>query len=267
MTLPRISIITPTFNAGHFIEQSIRGVLYQDYPNLEHIVIDGASTDETISILRKYPHLKWVSEPDKGLSDAFNKGIRMATGDIVGWCSADDYYLPGAFKVCIDVFQNDPTIMFLYGDYREIDVEGIPLRIRREIDFDLFILKHLHVSFIAPPASFWRKTLHDDGLMFSEELHYAMDYEFILRSAIDGRRFHHIPTLLCDFRVHSNAKSANPKQRIEHEQIRQLYIPFYHDLPPYINLILGKATQNMARIKRTFKRAAKGHYFEQWWRT
>ena len=127
----KISIITPSLNMGRFLEQSIQGVLYQNYSNWEHIVIDGGSQDETLAILKKYPHLKWISEPDRGLSDALNKGIRMATGDIIGWCCADDYYLPGAFKVCIDSFQNDPTLMFLYGDYRRIDADGIPFRIRR----------------------------------------------------------------------------------------------------------------------------------------
>ena len=90
----RISIITPTRNMAHFLEPCILSNLQQCYPNLEHIIVDGASTDNTLEIVGRYPHLRSVSEPDHGLSDALNKGIRMATGEIIGWCNADDLYLP-----------------------------------------------------------------------------------------------------------------------------------------------------------------------------
>ena len=100
----RISVITPTRNMGHFLEPCILSNMAQFYPDLEHIVVDGASTDNSVEILRRYPHLRWVSEPDKGLSDGLNKGIRMATGDIIGWCNADDLYLPGTLIVVNESF-------------------------------------------------------------------------------------------------------------------------------------------------------------------
>lgn len=252
---------------GRFLEQCIKGVLYQNYSNWEHIVIDGLSQDETLVILKKYPHLKWISEPDSGLSNALNKGIRMATGDIIGWCCADDYYLPGAFKVCIDAFQKDPSLMFLYGDYRNIDADGRPQSIKREIGYDPFILKYGHMCYIATPAAFWRKSLHDNGLMFNEDLHYSMDSEFILRCVLAGHRFQHIPTLLCDFRVHSDTKSANPKQRLEHEEILRSNLKLLHILQTPFYSILRRALLGLARSERTLKRAMKGCYIEQWWRT
>src|SRR5688500_3818909 len=95
--LPKISIITPTYNQGHFIEQTIQSVIEQDYPNLEYIIIDGGSTDDTLSVIKKYEKYisYWISEKDKGQSEAINKGFKKATGDVVNWLNSDDYYEPG----------------------------------------------------------------------------------------------------------------------------------------------------------------------------
>jgi len=262
----KLSIITPTLNMGQYLEQAIQGIISQNYSNCEHIVIDGGSKDGTIEILKKYPHIKWISEPDRGLSDALNKGINMAKGGIIGWCNADDYYLPGAFKTAIETFQNDPSLMFLYGDYRNIDIEGRPIKIRREINFDLFILKYLHVNYIVTPASFWRKNLHDSGLMFNENLYYSMDSDFILRSALAGHRFQHVPILICDFRIHPETKSANPKQHEEYEMTRFWHVPLLRRMPPSLSTILRKTLLVVARVKRTIIRLSRGHYIDQWWR-
>ena len=155
--------------------------------------------------------------------------------------------------------------MYLYGDYRNIDSEGRPFRIRREIDFDLFILKYLHVNYIVTPASFWHRDLHDSGLMFNEELHYAMCSDFVLRCALAGHHFLHIPTLICDFRIHSETKSVNPKQFEEHERARRWHLPLLNIFPTPINSILRKLLLLLARIKRTIKRVIKGHYVAQLW--
>src|ERR1700755_1492305 len=93
----KISIITPSYNQGRFIEDAILSVLSQGYPDFEHIVIDNCSTDNTLDVLKKYPHVKWVSEPDRGQSNALNKGFGLSTGDVLGWLNCDDFYLPGAF--------------------------------------------------------------------------------------------------------------------------------------------------------------------------
>ena len=99
MTLPRFSVVTPSFNQAEFIRDTIDLVVAQDYPNFEHIVVDGGSTDGTIDILRSYPHLTWTSEPDRGQSDALNKGFSKAQGDVIAWINSDDYYAPrGVFK-------------------------------------------------------------------------------------------------------------------------------------------------------------------------
>ena len=107
---PRISIVTPCLNMGAFIEDAIRSVQSQAYPNFEHIIVDACSSDNTLDVLKRYPHLRWVSEKDRGQSDGLNKGFRMATGNIVGWLNADEYYLPGAFHAVAYASEANPSI-------------------------------------------------------------------------------------------------------------------------------------------------------------
>ena len=102
----KISILTPSYNQGEYLEQNILSVLNQNYDDFEHIIIDGGSTDDTISVLKKYPHLKWVSEKDEGQADALNKGLRIASGDYVGWLNSDDYYEPNIFQTVVKYFEN-----------------------------------------------------------------------------------------------------------------------------------------------------------------
>lgn len=111
----KFSIITPSFAQGQYVRQNIDSVLQQGWEDLEHIVVDGGSRDDTVDILRSYPHLKWVSEKDEGQADALNKGLRMATGDIVGWINSDDYYLDGALKKVAEAF-SDPKVQWVIGD-------------------------------------------------------------------------------------------------------------------------------------------------------
>src|SRR5215468_10026487 len=107
---PKLSIVTPSFNQGRFLEETIRSVLTQNYPNLEYIIIDGGSTDETVDVIRKYQDKVnyWVSEKDRGQVDAINKGIEKCTGDIFGFINSDDVYLPGTFSAVIEHFQANP---------------------------------------------------------------------------------------------------------------------------------------------------------------
>ena len=119
------SIVTPSHNQGQFIEDAIQAVLRQKYSEFEHIIIDNRSTDSSIEILKKYGHLKWISEPDKGQSDAVNKGFRMATGDIIGWLNADDIYLPNCFNMISSFLVSHPTVDIVYGDY-----DGLIIRSR-----------------------------------------------------------------------------------------------------------------------------------------
>ena len=124
--LPKVSIITPSFNQGQFLEASIRSVLEQDYPNLEYIVVDGGSKDDSVEVIKKYQDRLawWVSEKDKGHADALNKGFSHATGEILAWLNSDDIYFPGAVSEAISILQRHPEVGMVYGDADLIDDSG-----------------------------------------------------------------------------------------------------------------------------------------------
>ena len=120
----KISIVTPSFNQGQFLESTILSVLDQDYPDLEYIIIDGGSTDNSLEVIRKYTDRisYWVSEPDEGQSHAINKGWSMATGDIIAWINADDVYCPGAFSLVAKAFENNPDAVMVIGSGSSYDI-------------------------------------------------------------------------------------------------------------------------------------------------
>jgi len=267
--LPKISVVTPSLNQGQYIEECIKSVLFQNYPNFEHIIIDGGSSDQTIQILKKYPHLIWISEPDNGQSDALNKGFRMATGDIVGWLNADDRYLPGTFYKVAHYMKLHPEVDIVYGDYRFIDEKGRVTQIRKELDFDLFMLKYLHILYIPSTATFFRKKIFEDGNFLRLDFHYAMDYEFFLRLALKGYKFGHLREILAEFRWHPMSKSslAAKKQKEEQERALQELDPLMVKLsqyPLFVRKTLRKLLMYLARGKRYTLKAIKGYYFSQW---
>lgn len=135
ITWPKISIVTPSFNYGKFIEDAILSVYYQDYPNYEHIIVDGGSTDNTLETLRRYPHLRWVSEPDQGQADALNKGFRMASGELIAWLNADDYFLPGAFSTIANYAKQYLEHGVFFGSFYFVDKNGKYLKEMRAIPF------------------------------------------------------------------------------------------------------------------------------------
>ena len=271
-TLPKITIVTPSFNQGAYIEEALLSVKQQDYPNLEHIVVDGGSTDQTLDVLSKYgnhaewQHLRWISERDKGQSDALNKGFRMATGDVIGWLNSDDRYRSGAFTTVADALRGHRETDILYGDYTLIDQSGNVTRIRREIEFSHFILRYHRVLYIPTTSTFFRRRIFDEGNFIDDRLDYAMDYEFFLRLAQRGYRFRHIPSLLADFRLHSESKTetAPEKQWREQDAIAKRRAPALSRLP-------GETAQNVAfhllrsaaAGLRYSQKLLRGYYFEQ----
>lgn len=257
------SIVTPSYNQGDFVGETIKSVMAQDYPGVEHIVVDNCSTDRTNDILKKYPHLDLVCEPDQGQSDAVNKGFKKASGDIIGWLNADDLYLPGCFKAVSDFFVANPSCDLVYGNYRLIDVTGKVLSYRQELSFDLFMLKYLHVLYIPSTTTFFRRRVIEEGNFLDTQYHYAMDYEFFLRLALKGYKFHHIPKFLADFRTHADSKTQKqtlaPKQEMEKALLQ-------HD--PYLRRFNGIGRAGMrgalmaaARLERYMLKFFNGAYF------
>ena len=225
LSVPKISIITPSYNQTDFIEETIRSIHSQGYPNLEHIVLDGGSNDGTVEILGRYETvLRWISEPDKGQADAINKGFKQATGDIVAWLNSDDIYLPAALQLVADFFEQHPEIDVVYGDYQLIDSTGNVLLRKKEIPFDYNILLY-GLDYISQPTTFFRQHVFERVGYLEETLHYGLDWEYWLRMAQAGCRFAHIPHYLAATRWHNEAKTlvAPPKMYAEHQAIRDRY--------------------------------------------
>lgn len=209
----KLSIIIPCYNAAEFIEETIRSILDQNYPNLECIVIDGGSTDGTLDILSRYQSkIIWRSEKDKGESDAINKGLKLATGDIVAYIDADDVYEMGSFQEVVDFLEKNPDTKWVCGKCKIINGGGF--EIRRPITwFKNFWLKRysynklLIIDFIPQPAVFMRKVLIDEIGPFNINEHLVMDYEYWLRA---GARYNpcFIDAYLAKWRVHAGSKSV-----------------------------------------------------------
>ena len=197
----------------------------QDYSNVEHLVLDGNSIDDTVDLLKSldgkpaWKHLRWRSKTDGGQSDALNRGFELSSGKIIGWLNSDDRYRHGCFSHVAKVFTENPEVDIVYGDLAIMDEQGVVQRIRREIDFDSFILLYHRVLYIPTPSTFFRRRVFEDGNWLRQDLHYAMDYEFFLRLANAGYRIEHTSRVLTDFRVHPASKSCGmERQQAEEKQ-------------------------------------------------
>ena len=182
---PKISVITPSFNAGNYIEQAIQSVLAQNYPDFEHIVMDGGSTDGTIEILKKYPHLNWVSEPDRGQSHAMNKGFAISTGDIIVYLNADDFFEPNAFHTAVKYLDKNKGIYMVVGECNILDDAGKISRNRNIKTTFYEMLQWWRYSFpINPSSYFYYREVQEKVGYFDETNQYSLDYDFLLRAAL-----------------------------------------------------------------------------------
>lgn len=270
--IPQISIVTPSYNQRTFIEPALESVRSQHYPSIEHIVVDGASTDGTVEYLRflsgkaGWEHLRWISEPDKGQSDALNKGFRMASGNIIGWLNSDDVYRSGCFAAVVAAFEDNRRIDVLYGDTTWIDENSRIMQVRREINFSRFVMLYHRVLCVPTASTFFSKRVFDDGNLIDIQYRYSMDLEFFLRLESLGYCFRHLPILLADFRWHSASKSSAsaPKQFEERDKIVPLYSPLLGKLhPPVLNRGLLLVLRCAAAFRYCGEKLARGYYFER----
>ena len=223
----KLSIITPSLNQCDYLRHTTRTILDQPHPpELEWIVIDGGSTDGTINLLRSIndPRLKWVSEPDRGQSDAVNKGLAQATGDIVGWLNSDDLYTTGALAAVAEAMTNNPQAQWLVGRCGIINDVDQPIRatVTRYKNRSLRRYSYrrlLRENFISQPAVFWRRTFGQQVGPLDLSLYYTMDYDFWLRM---GRCCQPLvlPDQLASFRLHPTSKSGLTDRRQFDEQFR-----------------------------------------------
>lgn len=228
--LPKISVITPSYNQAKFIEQTINSVLNQNYPYLEYTVMDGGSTDGTVKVLKKYgKKIIWFSEKDKGQSHAINKGLKKSKGEIIGFLNSDDYLEPGSLFKVGEFFSENKKTYWLTGKCKIVDEKSREVRKFATIYKNLF-LKYLRnettnkiVQFISQPATFWRREVMETIGYFDESLHYDMDYDYWLRM---WRRYklYFLDEYLALYRVHSASKavvSPETQFQIEYDIVRR----------------------------------------------
>jgi glycosyltransferase involved in cell wall biosynthesis len=212
-----ISVVTPTLNAATYLHECLASVSAQHVASVEHLIVDGGSTDRTGEIARQYSDAVWFSRPGLGQSEAINQGLRRAVGEVVAWLNADDLYLAGALPFVLDRFNADPSLDALYGDCEVIGPDGHPLWWERPgpSDFRRMLRRG---NYIAQPAVFLRRRVFDDLGYLDESLHYGMDYDFWLR--LRSRRIEYVPRPLARFRWHPDSKSARGQMRSWNEFIR-----------------------------------------------
>lgn len=222
MGLPKISVITPSFNQGKYIKATIESVLSQNYPNLEFIVVDGGSTDETVNILKSYGNkLKWVSKKDRGQSHAINKGLKMASGELLAYLNSDDVYLPGTLKYVGEYYASHRSD-WITGDCDLIDENGAVILKTNwlvgtykkflSIIYSPLTLKIVD-NMIPQPSTFWSRRAYEKIGGFNESYHYVMDYDYWIRLS----KFYKpvfLPRVLSGFRAQSESKSETSRDKL-----------------------------------------------------
>lgn len=225
--LPLLSIVTPSYNQGQFIEETILSVKNQDYPNIEHIIVDGGSTDNTLEVLKMYEgtyNMRWISEPDEGQADAVNKGFAMAKGEIIGWLNSDDvYFSKDTISTVVVGFQRCPGADFIYGDFVKIDHGNTILKVYHTWE-DFSFQRLIRMCYISQPATFFRRDVIE-RLSLDVRYDYGMDIDFWFRASTAGYRFKYISKVLVAERIHDAAKCvAHPeKSRAEGVLLRLPY--------------------------------------------
>ncbi len=226
---PKLTVVTPSYNQAGYLERTILSVLNQQYPNLEYFIIDGGSTDGSLELIRKYePYLAgWVSERDRGQTDAINKGFRLATGDLLAFQNSDDVFAPNAFKRVAEAWKKNPDAGVFYGDMYMIDEHD---RITEEFRLPPFCAEcHIYEGMQVYNQSLFvrRDLLHEFGFL-DENLRFVIDYELVARLGVQpGVQFQHVDGFWGGFRVQPDAKSSTiaATGTEEHERIRQQFAP------------------------------------------
>lgn len=200
----KISIITPSFNSSEYLEEAILSVLKQNYANYEHIIVDGGSTDKTLEILKKYSHLKWISEPDKGQSDAMNKGFAMSCGDIIVYLNADDYFEKEAFISVIPFFEKGHC--FVVGKVRVVFDDGTSWMSDPEYTFNEMLYWWRPQAHSVNPSGYFYTREVQNEIKFNTENHYIMDIQFLLDASLKYT-FVKIDKVLGNFRLIKGTKT------------------------------------------------------------
>jgi glycosyltransferase involved in cell wall biosynthesis len=230
---PLVSVIVPSYNQGQFIEDTINSILKQDYPHIEVIVMDGGSSDGTLTVLKRHAkHIAYFSARDKGQSEAINKGFRMAKGEIVTWLNSDDLYPDRRnISIIVEAFTRHTEYDLIYGNFIEIDVNNCVLKIYKRPTYSHKRL--LRIGYISQPATFFRRCVIDK-MSVCEDLQYAMDLEYWLRAHSLNFKFKHINFVSAAERLHETAKCVrdNSKMAVEAQAVRLDYGACFNRMYP-----------------------------------
>ncbi|MGQ9858770.1 MAG: glycosyltransferase family 2 protein [Thermodesulfobacteriota bacterium] len=214
--LPKVTIVTPSYNQGNFLEEAIRSVLLQNYDNVEYIIIDGGSTDNSCEVIQKYSQwiTYWISEPDDGQASAINKGWSLATGEFITWLNSDDILLPGSLHVTVDRLIKYPQTGIVYGDVivrHEGSKSGDRCYILKGEPFKIEEVKRNWHNPIPQPGFLMRKEVLDIVGDLDEAMHFAFDLDYWIRAALNNIEMCYLPMTLAQFRVHSQSKTHKSK--------------------------------------------------------
>ncbi len=231
--LPRISLVTCSYQQGRFIEATLRSVIEQRYAALEYLVIDGGSTDGSVDTIRRHEAqlAAWVSEPDGGQADALARGFARSTGEIMGWLCSDDLLLPGALETVGRYFATHPEVDVVFGDALWIDAQGQAIRPKKEMPWNrtVFLFDH---NYLPQPSVFWRRRLYDRVGGVQRDWHLAMDSDLWLRFARHSRPRHVSAYLSCmRFYPEQKTRALQPAGRREDEALRRREAPVLAALP------------------------------------
>lgn len=217
-----VSIITPSFNQARYIEQTIQSVLSQDYPHIEYLIVDGGSSDGTIDILKKYEtRLSWISESDRGQTDAINKGFGRAQGDILAWINSDDTYEPGAVAAAVRYLREHPEVGMVYGDCNYIDDAGMVIGKFHSAQTNYRLLRRGYTH-IPQQTMFFRAELWKEVGPLDPSFYFAMDYDLWTRIAA-RTQIKYVPDIRANFRLHSFGKTLLADDRCWPEMLRVHY--------------------------------------------
>jgi glycosyltransferase involved in cell wall biosynthesis len=268
----KFSIVTPSFNQGRFLRDCIESVRCQTGVDWEHIVIDAGSTDETLSVLKEYPHLQWISEPDRGMSDGINKGFRRAQGDWVMWLNGDDYLLPGALQTMARFADAHPEADVIYGGWEFVDAEKKRLKRMKVFPFDLRMMIY-YGPYIGSTACFYRKqTVIDGGFLLAVDFRQCMDMEYYARLGRAGKVFRYCPEIIAAFRLHGDNTSfrhlkastidehlKRQKQIAESAAVRRCYgLTMFNE--PFADGVVDAVLWYYYRLKKVVLKLIHGSY-------